>query len=916
VTRRFEELWGEIGPSLDAALALEPAERQAWVDALETSQPAVAAKVRSILLELGDLEEKGFLDVPAASMLTPVAREGQRFGAYTLDRTIGQGGMGTVWLAHRSDGRFEGEVAIKLLNASLLGRDGEERFRREGHLLARLEHPNISRLLDAGVSETGQPFLVLEYVRGQPINRYCDHRRLDVRARIELFLDVLAAISHAHSRLVIHRDLKPANIFVTDAGALKLLDFGIAKLIHTEQEGHEELTRLGSSPRTLTYASPEQITGTDIGTASDIYSLGVLLYELVTGVLPYCPKRDTLGALEEEILSREPVAPSRVSFTDAQASERHTTTRKLGRSLRGDLDTIILTALKKGQSERYATAAAFTEDLKRHLRNEPILARGESSWYRLRKFVSRNRVAVAMTALVITAILGSVAFAFTQMLEARAQRDEALFEARRANATSSFMSLMLSEVGPGGKPLPMRELLDKGLAMLEKQYGEDPRFIVQMLIQLSGRYMDIGEPEKELEVLVRAESLAKTFGDPELNARVQCNTVETELSLGRPDRARERMQQAERELAKLTHPAPVSLQRDCLNERAYLAKQDGDYESAIDAMRKSLLTFERDGQTKGTDYENAMSFLSSLYDESGNAKEAFAWNVRTEQVIIADGRGGTLARIIVLQNRAMSLLRAGQVRQAEDVQMDVLRSLTSDAADKEIPPPSRIDHGRILARLGRSDEALRVLESGLQEARQRHLDSWESTAHLTLGSVQLALGHLEEASRQFDAVETYLRLKEPRNLRWLYTLRQNRARLAAASGRADEARLQMTRLLQDLGYPASDRSPYLGPAVLTAASLELSFGAAEQAEALARDAVRLAEQAQIDTDQSADLGEALLVLARARLERHDTEGAHGPLERAIRCLTNGLGPDHPLTKLAILESHGLDRSTRQRIVSE
>ena len=524
---------------------------------------------------------------------------------------------------------------------------------------------------------------------------------MDVRARITLFLDVLAAVSHAHNRLIIHRDLKPANIFVTQNGALKLLDFGIAKLIRTEDETHEDLTRVGSSPRTLSYASPEQITDSGVGTESDVYSLGVLLYELLTGVLPYSPKRDTLGALEEEILSGEPLLPSRVDFTAAQALERDTTTRKLGRLLQGDLDTILLTALKKSQPERYSTPAAFAEDLKRYLRNEPILARSESSWYRLRKFVSRNKVAVAVTALVTLAIVGSVAFAFVQMLEARVQREQARFEARRASATSGFMSLMLSEVGPGGKALPMRELLDKGLAMLEKQYGEDPRFIIQMLIGLSGRYMDIGEPEKELEALVRAEGLAYKLRDPELIAKVQCNTIDTELSLGRPDRAHARMATAERELAKLTHPVPTELQTDCLSERAYLAKQDGDYDRAIDSVKKELGVYEQAGLTKGTDYANALSFLSSLYGESGNAKAAYMWNLRAEQALIALGRSGTLNRIITLQNRAMELLRAGQAREAEDVEEDVLRRLTSDGA-AEAPPQHRINHARILTRLGRN----------------------------------------------------------------------------------------------------------------------------------------------------------------------------------------------------------------------
>jgi tetratricopeptide (TPR) repeat protein len=315
-------------------------------------------------------------------------------------------------------------------------------------------------------------------------------------------------------------------------------------------------------------------------------------------------------------------------------------------------------------------------------------------------------------------------------------------------------------------------------------------------------------------------------------------------------------------------------------------------------MKQSLGVFEHAGQTKGTDYANAMSFVASLYGESGNAREAFAWNVRTEQAVIALGRSGTLTRIIILQNRAMELLRAGQARQAEEVQEDVLRRLTSDGADPDVPPPHWIDQGRILTRLGRSNEAVKVLQSGVDGSRLRHLDSWEATGNFTLGLAQLDLGHLEEAGRQFDAAESYWRVKEPHNQRWLSPLRQGRAKLAAARGQMDEARAQVRELLQDLGYPASDRSLFLGPAMLTAAALELRAGASEQAEAFAVEAVRLAERAAIDKERSADLGEALLVLARVHMERHDAQSPRELLERAIRCLANGVGPDHPSTRMA------------------
>src|SRR5882757_3740168 len=295
----LEQAWLQISTDLDEVLDLDAQARQAWFVSLETRDPDRAERVRPYMLDLERLESDHFLARALPSVLAVnTSLAGRRLGSYTVDRAIGHGGMGTVWLAHRSDGRFEGEVAIKLLNAGLLGGGGEDRFVREGHLLAKLEHPNIARLIDAGVSDSGQPLLVLEYVHGKPITEYCDSERLDLRARIELFLHVLAAVSHAHSRLIIHRDLKPANIFVTADGVVKLLDFGIARLTNADGEAPKDLTRLGSSPLTLTYASPEQVRGVDIGTATDVYSLGVLLFELMTGELPYRPRRATLGALE------------------------------------------------------------------------------------------------------------------------------------------------------------------------------------------------------------------------------------------------------------------------------------------------------------------------------------------------------------------------------------------------------------------------------------------------------------------------------------------------------------------------------------------------------------------------------------------------------------------------------------------
>src|SRR5713101_7034676 len=248
--------WKALGPYLDQALEIAPAEREAWLATLQKQNPALAADLQTLLKEHHALDEERFLQLDAATPLGPPSLAGQTVGAYTLESPIGQGGMGTVWLARRSDGRFEGQAAVKFLNVALLGRGGEARFKREGNILSRLAHPNIAHLIDAGVSATGQPYLVLEYVEGHHIDKYCADHALDLEARLRLLLDVMAAVAHAHANLIVHRDIKPSNVLVTNDGHVKLLDFGIAKLLEDEAAA-TVLTREGERALTLAYAAPE-----------------------------------------------------------------------------------------------------------------------------------------------------------------------------------------------------------------------------------------------------------------------------------------------------------------------------------------------------------------------------------------------------------------------------------------------------------------------------------------------------------------------------------------------------------------------------------------------------------------------------------------------------------------------------------
>jgi eukaryotic-like serine/threonine-protein kinase len=378
--------WREIDPYLDEALSLSDEERDGWLAALATEKPTIAEAVRDLLAQHREAIAERFLESGSPHPVIESSLAGQTLGPYTLVSPIGHGGMSSVWLAERTDGRFDRRVAIKFLSAVYIGR-GDERFRREGGMLARLSHPHIAQLIDAGVSPGGSPYLVLEYVDGEPIDRYCERRGLDVRARLLVFLDVLAAVEHAHASSIVHRDIKPSNVLVTSDGQVKLLDFGIGKLLDSDSVGHATmLTRDGGVALTPEYAAPEQLTGSTVSPATDVYALGVLLFVLLTGRHPAGDVRSP-AHLIERVVHDEPPWCSDVA-----------TDEKLRRVVRGDLDTIVAKALKKDRHDRYASVGEMAEDLRRYLRHEPISARPDSIAYRSSKFVRRHLPWFAATA--------------------------------------------------------------------------------------------------------------------------------------------------------------------------------------------------------------------------------------------------------------------------------------------------------------------------------------------------------------------------------------------------------------------------------------------------------------------------------------------------------------------------------------
>jgi eukaryotic-like serine/threonine-protein kinase len=473
-----EQTWKRVYPWLDKAQDVPAADLPEWIARLVAENPEVGIPLREVLSQSSLSDDDEFLRVPLDILPKRQSRTGQYAGAYTLDRLLAEGGMGEVWLAHRNDGQFEGTFAVKLLNLAAPGAKALDRFKREGRVLARLTHPYIARLIDAGATSDGQPFLVLEFIDGQHIDQYCQARALATHTRVKLFLDVLAAVSHAHTSLIIHRDIKPSNVLVTPDGTVKLLDFGIAKLIDPELtlEERGQLTRIEEVALTPSYAAPEQILGEPLSTATDVYQLGVLLHVLLTGQLP----RGKLDATRSERVKAALGEPS-VRMSDVVSGA-------LRNELKGDLDAIVEKALRQRPQERYATAAALSADLQRYLEHEPVFAREGMLAYRAGKFVRRYRSAVISVTAVLASLMIATVVALTQEHKIGVERD-------RADQITGFMTQIFKVADPSearGNTVTAREILDKSSRQIETGAGLDAGVQSDLLQVMAETYTNLG----------------------------------------------------------------------------------------------------------------------------------------------------------------------------------------------------------------------------------------------------------------------------------------------------------------------------------------------------------------------------------------------------------------------------------------
>ena len=639
--------WRRMRGLFEELVDVSPERRRRALVEVADDDPELAREVRSLLLS--SEEAASMLDDAMAGALASAVGEredgelapGTRVGPYALEREIGRGGMGVVFLATRADRAYRSAVAVKVLRASFADAELRARFRTERQILADLDHPNVARLLDGGATPSGRPYLVMEHVDGVPITEFCDRRRLDTEARLGLFLEVCEAVGFAHRNLVVHRDLKPANILVTAEGDPKLLDFGIAKLLEPERSAHTvAATEAGARLMTPGYASPEQILGEPVTTATDVYSLGILLYELLAGRLPW-EQDETLPEAVRRVLAEGVPRPPSTAVTlpasgrsssttgtttitaEQVAAARRAQPGPLRRRLRGDLDDIVLMALRREPERRYASVDHLAEDLRRHLAGLPVSARPSTVLYRAHKFVRRHREAVAIAASLAVLLASLVAF---YTLRLRQERGQAEDEAEKARRVAEFVVDLFEVSDPSrsrGETITARELLDQGQRRLSGLDAE-PKIQSAMMNTIGNVYRTLAlydEAEPMLEgALERRLRLAGGAASPEVAESLQ--------SLGRLRGAQGDSVTAE----ALQRRALDTWQALSVEGSAELARSwddlgaalfdRGDYAAAEAAHREALEVWRARGAGSRKERADSLDRLAAALHEQGRYQDA------------------------------------------------------------------------------------------------------------------------------------------------------------------------------------------------------------------------------------------------------------------------------------------------------
>ncbi len=780
------ERWASVKRLLHQAMQLSPEQRGPFLDEACSSDISLRAELESLLsaeeeVRSSFLESPPVGNEPAASDIETIGRleAGQVFALrFRLVRKLGEGGMGQVWLAEQTS-PVRRQVALKLIKAGMYDEDVVRRFQTERQSLAIMDHPAIAKVFDAGTTEQGQPYFVMEYVPGLPITEYCDQKKLTIKQRLNLFIQVCEGVQHAHQKAIVHRDLKPQNILVVEIDGKpkpRIIDFGLAKATSPRLDGAGSLTQLGSLVGTPGYMSPEQIDPgqRDIDTRTDVYSLGVILYVLLTGVLPIDtrnwqqkPLVEVLQALREE----EPERPSTKVSTkgansDAVAAARGTESAQLVSLLCGDLDWIAMKALEKDREGRYGTPSEFASDIQRYLNHEPVIAREASAAYRMKKYVRRHSLAVSVIAAAVTVLVVFVVFQTVELRRITRERDRANRERDRANRVSSFVVDMFKVSDPSesrGNSVTAREILDKASKDIENSLTKDPELQAQLMYTMGNVYASLGLDSRSETLLEQALTLQKKILGPE-----HPDTLDSASSLGRTLRyeghypeaeqlLRQTVQAQERVLAP-EDPRTLRSMNGLANTLAY----EGKNSEAEQLMRNVLEKERRELGPEDKDTLKSMRDLSVILREEGHfseAKQLQAEALALHQRVFGRDHPDTVSVMVSLGN---TLLLEGHLAEAEKLVHEIL-TIELRMLGPEHPDTLTAEYNlsRILVEEGKYEEANKLIHETLAtQARvlgPDHLSTLRSMDNL--GEILAKQGRYSEAESDLrDALARKIRV--------------------------------------------------------------------------------------------------------------------------------------------------------------
>jgi serine/threonine-protein kinase len=685
--------WERIQTLFSDAIDRPAAQRAAFLDAACAGEPVLRSEVDSLLAA-----HESAVTFLEGSVLEPIRQHGtadslepddhERVGPWRLLRRLGRGGMGVVYLAERADGQYERRVALKLVKRGMDMESILGRFLAERQILAGLEHPHIARFLDGGVTDDGRPYFVMEGVEGLSLTRYCEARDLGLDARLRLFCDVCRAVQYAHNNLVVHCDLKPSNILVTSAGRVKLLDFGIAKVLGDAPGAYAALTTDGQSPLTPAYAAPEQLQGEPVTTAADIYSLGAVLYRLVAGRTPHRLDRRAPDEALRVVTGEQPAPPSQVLSSEPALGERDAVVtepprrdsgaaarRRLSRRVRGDLDAIVLTALSLDPERRYPTAEALLDDVRRFLARRPIVARPGSALHRTSLLVRRHRMGTLAALAVLLTLVAGAGTLFLQQRQTARERDRAALEAAKARQVADFLAGIFEVSDPDlsrGEDITARQLLSDGAARLDVELAGQPEIMAEMAVVIAEVYRKLGDYDAAVPLLQRAVDLHSVLEGP--------GSPPTASALGRlggVERQRSNVALADSLLGSALaalEAAPAEYRSDhatLLDELGLLRELQGDLEAA-DSLLQAALALKRSSGDLGGAEAVSLTNLGMLARARGDLEAARRYHGQAlainEAALGPDHRRSLANRM----NLALVLHSAGEMDEAERLYRTVL----------------------------------------------------------------------------------------------------------------------------------------------------------------------------------------------------------------------------------------------------